>query len=164
MNSEKSQSRRRFTQKEDDLLRELAKDKKNKTWEEIAQYLPGRTTCQCRDRYNQYLYTTVISKPWTKEEDELIIEKYKEFGAHWVKIALHLPGRSGTNIKNRWNTALVKYLRGDHKNKKQSNNSKPKKIQKTQIPVADPLIIEDIIAAFEEKALNELDLDSFLKV
>ena len=68
---------KRFTKEEDALLKELAKDKKNRTWKEIATFLPGRTACQCRDRYNQYLFKEVVSKPWTSEEDEVIVEKYR---------------------------------------------------------------------------------------
>ncbi|EAX94476.1 Myb-like DNA-binding domain containing protein [Trichomonas vaginalis G3] len=118
---------KRFSQEEDNLLRDLAKDKKNRTWKEIALFLPGRTACQCRDRYNQYLFKDVVNKPWTPEEDEIIVKKYKLYGPHWVKISQYLPGRSGNNIKNRWNSALTKYHGMSHKNPKiirRSNKSK----------------------------------------
>lgn len=163
MQSNKQSTRRRFTHEEDNLLKELAKDKKNKTWEEIAQYLPGRTACQCRDRYNQYLYTNVVSKPWTKEEDETIMQKYKEFGPHWVKIALYLPGRSGTNIKNRWNTTLIKY-HGNSKVSKRHRCVHPPKVQEKGILGSDPLFIDELIHEFTDKSLNDIGLDSFLKV
>ncbi|EAX96642.1 Myb-like DNA-binding domain containing protein [Trichomonas vaginalis G3] len=114
----------RFTAEEDNLLKELVKDKKNKTWKEIANFLPGRTACQCRDRYNQYLFKEVVNKPWSSEEDEIIIEKYKIFGPHWVKISQFLPGRSGNNIKNRWNSALTKYHGISHQESKQERRSK----------------------------------------
>ncbi|EAY15910.1 Myb-like DNA-binding domain containing protein [Trichomonas vaginalis G3] len=118
---------KRFTKEEDALLKELAKDKKNRTWKEIATFLPGRTACQCRDRYNQYLFKEVVSKPWTSEEDEVIVEKYRLYGPHWVKISQFLPGRSGNNIKNRWNSALTKYHGIQHKNARQERRSKKDK-------------------------------------
>lgn len=114
----------RFTEAEDTLLKELIKDKKNKTWKEIASFLPGRTACQCRDRYNQYLFKEVVNKPWTAEEDQIIIEKYKIFGPHWVKISHFLPGRSGNNIKNHWNGALKQFHGISHEEIKQERRSK----------------------------------------
>lgn len=117
---------KRFTKEEDQLLKELAKDKKNMSWKEIASYLPGRTACQCRDRYNQYLFKDVVNKPWTAEEDEIIVKKYKQFGPHWVKISEFLPGRSGNNIKNHWNSALTRYHGISHKNPKLERRSRAK--------------------------------------
>lgn len=100
---------KRFTKEEDDILRSIARDKRNKTWKEIADMLPGRTATQCRDRYNQYLSKDVVNRPWTPEEDQIIIEKYKIYGPRWVQISTYLNGRSGNNVKNRWNSALTKY-------------------------------------------------------
>lgn len=111
-------SRKRFTKEEDDYLRVLATDPNLKTWRDIANYLPGRTAAQCRDRYNQYLAPTIVRKNWTEEEDQIIIEKYKEYGPNWKKISEFLPGRSGNNIKNRWNGPLQKYHGIAHKKSK----------------------------------------------
>lgn len=109
----------RFTKEEDNLLRELAKDKRNMSWKEIASHLPGRTACQCRDRFNQYLFKKVVNDPWTLEEDNIIVEKYQMYGPHWVKISEFLPGRSGNNVKNRWHCALTKYHGISYTNTKQ---------------------------------------------
>ncbi|EAY01940.1 Myb-like DNA-binding domain containing protein [Trichomonas vaginalis G3] len=106
----------RFTSEEDEILRSIVSQHSKLSWKEIAKNLPGRTASQCRDRYNQYLYTEVVAKPWTVDEDKLIIEKYMQYGPHWVQIAKFLPGRSGVNIKNRWNSALKKYHKIPHKN------------------------------------------------
>lgn len=99
----------RFSADEDKLLDELVKNKRNRSWKEIAANFPGRTAAQCRDRYNQYLFKKIANKQWTPEEDNQIVELYKQFGPHWVKIANFLPGRSGNNVKNRWNSALTKF-------------------------------------------------------
>lgn len=115
---------RRFTKEEDELLKKLAREKKSKTWKEIAKHLPGRSACQCRDRYNQYLFKEVSNKPWTTEEDEIIVEKYRQFGPHWVRIASFLPGRSGNNVKNRWNGALTQFHGMSHAITKFTRRSK----------------------------------------
>lgn len=106
----------RFTVEEDEILRRLVSSQKKLSWKEIAKNLPGRTANQCRDRYNQYLYTDVVAKPWTVDEDQIILEKYVQYGPHWVQIAKFLPGRSGVNIKNRWNSALKRYHKIPHNN------------------------------------------------
>lgn len=133
----------RFTEEEDNLLRELVKNKKNRSWKEITSFLPGRTACQCRDRYNQYLFKEVVNKPWTSDEDKKIVELYQQIGPHWVKIANYLPGRSGNNIKNRWNTALISYHGIKYNDSKQERRSKREKwssYQNDELPSISQLI------------------------
>ncbi|KAH0794869.1 Myb-like DNA-binding domain containing protein [Histomonas meleagridis] len=117
--------RKWFTPEEDKILLELVNDDKKKNWTEIATKLPGRTARQCRDRYNNTLKNQVEKKPWTKEEDELIITKFLEIGPKWVKISSFLKGRSGNNIKNRWH----KYINRDKKYVLPAHLATEKKIQ-----------------------------------
>ena len=105
--SEQSTLRKRFTPNEDMLLKAMAM-RGVMSWDEIAKYLPGRTGRQCRDRYNNYLSKTVIPKNWTKEEDQIIIEKYRQFGPRWTVISSFLDARSGNNVKNRWYKHILK--------------------------------------------------------
>ena len=102
-------SRKRFTPEEDAKLKALCIESKN--WEEVAKQMPGRTARQCRDRYNVSLKNYIIKKPWTEEEDEIIIQKYHEIGPKWVAISSFLVGRSGNNVKNRWH----KHINKEHK-------------------------------------------------
>jgi hypothetical protein len=46
--------------------------------------------------------------PWTTEEEEIILEKYKEVGSKWVLIASFLCGRTGNDVKNRWHKHIGK--------------------------------------------------------
>ena len=51
---------------------------------------------------------------WTTTEDAIIIKAYQRFATiynKWVKIAKLLPGRSNTDVQNRWNTRLWDYER-----------------------------------------------------
>ncbi|OHT17160.1 hypothetical protein TRFO_41271 [Tritrichomonas foetus] len=100
--------RKRFTPEEDERLRALCNNSEAKNWEEVARHMPGRTARQCRDRYNVSLKNFVEKKPWTKEEDEAIVEKYHQIGPKWVTIASFLVGRSGNNVKNRWHKHINK--------------------------------------------------------
>lgn len=94
---------KRFTEFEDQKLRELVEQFGARRWRRIAQLMPGRTARQCRDRYCNYLSPDFYNEKWTDEEDNLLIEKHKELGPQWVKIAAFFPGKNANNIKNRWN-------------------------------------------------------------
>jgi hypothetical protein len=45
----------------------------------------------------------VVREDWSAEEDLILVQKQAEFGNHWSKIKVFLPGRSGIAAKNRWN-------------------------------------------------------------
>lgn len=98
--------RRFFTQNEDILLAEAAVQYNEKSWNIIAQCVPGRTPRQCRDRWMNYLKPNLKFDPWTKEEDELLISLVNKHGTHWTKMISNFPGRSTNAIKNRWNWLL----------------------------------------------------------
>jgi hypothetical protein len=100
--------RRRFTEEEDRKLRSLVEKLGTGSWEEIAEFLPRRSGRQCRDRYKNYLLDSLVTNPWTAEEDALIIEKFHQIGPKWVEIGKMLHGRSGNSVKNRWYKQLSK--------------------------------------------------------
>jgi hypothetical protein len=99
-------SRHKFTSAEDSKLRDLVTQLGTKSWEEIAKYMAGRTARQCRDRYKNYLLDSLVTAPWTAEEDAIIAERYRQLGPKWVEIAKMLNGRSGNHVKNRWHRHL----------------------------------------------------------
>ena len=101
--------RRKFTNDEDQKLKDLVAQLGTKSWEKIARLMPERTARQCRDRYKNYLIDTLVSDPWTPEEDAVLIRMFHELGPKWVEIAKALNGRSGNNVKNRWHKHLAKY-------------------------------------------------------
>lgn len=47
-----------------------------KTWRLIKEYVPGRTSVQCRDRYNHRLNPSInASQTWTYEDDKLLLKR-----------------------------------------------------------------------------------------
>ncbi|KAK8871049.1 hypothetical protein M9Y10_008962 [Tritrichomonas musculus] len=101
------QIRQKFTNEEDLLIIKLVGDNQYPNWNEIAKNIPSKSGRQCRERFQNYLSPNLSKEPWTKEEDELIISLYKEFGSSWSLIADYFGGkRTNNNIKNRWNTHL----------------------------------------------------------
>lgn len=109
--TKQSVKRRKFTNDEDQKLKELVTKLGTKSWERIARFMPDRTARQCRDRYKNYLLETLVTDPWTPEEDALVVRMFHELGPKWVEIARMLNGRSGNHVKNRWHKHLAK--RGD---------------------------------------------------
>jgi hypothetical protein len=101
-------ARRKFTAEEDERLRALVARFGERDWGSICRYMPGRNPRQCRHRYNNYLVEAHKFSPWTVEEEEIILEKYQEFGSKWVLIAGFLCGRTGNDVKNRWHKHIGK--------------------------------------------------------
>ena len=55
-----------------------------------------------------------IKCPWTKEEDELVVELVARFGVKsWSALAVHMPGRSGKQIRERWHNQLDPNVKKD---------------------------------------------------
>ena len=93
--------------------------------------LPGRTARQCRDRWVNYLNPALSDKEWTKDEDDLLLDMYREFGTHWKDISLFFEGRSLNSIRNR----VMKLIRkkNSKKNKKQERIMMKEKESKKKI-------------------------------
>ena len=86
-----------FSKEEDNRLKQLVEqyikkhgEEKTGMWKDIAAQMENRNTRQCRERWRHSLSGTNSQKPWTQEEDELLLEKYREFGPKWIRIAKHL--------------------------------------------------------------------------
>lgn len=99
----KRRRRKVFVAAEDAKLIHLVGGEQFPNWSEIGQQMPGRTTRQCRERYQHYLAPGIAQTPWTQEEDDLIVELWKAHGPNWALIAGCLEGRRTNNyVKNRW--------------------------------------------------------------
>lgn len=112
-----------FTESENQVIKDLVK-RIGEDWEAISKKLPGRTPKQCHDRYINYLREGLKNDPWSSQEDETLINMYNAIGPKWTKMMIHLPGRSGNDIKNRWHKHLMKKSIRSLKIKK-NDNSKP---------------------------------------
>lgn len=76
-------------------------------WKVIANYLPNRTDVQCQHRWQKVLNPELIKGPWTKEEDQRVIELVQKYGPkRWSVIAKHLKGRIGKQCRERWHNHL----------------------------------------------------------
>ncbi|XP_006881601.1 PREDICTED: myb-related protein B isoform X2 [Elephantulus edwardii] len=67
----------------------------------------NRTDQQCQYRWLRVLNPDLVKGPWTKEEDEKVIELVKKYGTkQWTLIAKHLKGRLGKQCRERWHNHL----------------------------------------------------------
>lgn len=92
----------KFTQSEDDLLKNAVQQYGTYDWRKISECLPNRNPRQCRDRWNKYLKPERQNDGWTAEEDSLLIDKFNEFGSKWDCIATFFPNKTVNSIKTRW--------------------------------------------------------------
>ena len=100
--------RMKFTNVEDKLLITLVAQFGTNNWNEISKRMIGRTSKQCKDHYLNNLRPCNSKLPFSPQEDQIIIQKYYEFGPKWTKMTNYLPSRSANAIKNRWNCFLSK--------------------------------------------------------
>lgn len=116
----KRKIRNKFTPEEDQKLRELIQKHGDRSWNLVSRLMGTRSQRQCRERWKHYLSCdmSMASKPWTKEEDEILISKFNELGAKWTKIARELPGRSDLQVKLRY----MKHLRNKKNRTKYAND------------------------------------------
>ncbi|XP_061560563.1 transcriptional activator Myb isoform X2 [Phycodurus eques] len=114
----------RWTREEDEKLKKLAELHGADDWKLIASLLSvslrnatktsrhsrhsgNRTDVQCQHRWQKVLNPELIKGPWTKEEDQRVIELVQKYGAkRWSVIAKHLKGRIGKQCRERWHNHL----------------------------------------------------------
>ncbi|CAK9166111.1 unnamed protein product [Ilex paraguariensis] len=96
-----------WTPEEDEILRKAVQHFKGKNWKKIAECFKDRTDVQCLHRWQKVLNPELVKGPWSKEEDEIMVELVNKYGPKkWSTIAQHLPGRIGKQCRERWHNHL----------------------------------------------------------
>nr|XP_056700848.1 myb-related protein B [Euleptes europaea] len=96
----------KWTREEDELLNSLV-TKYGHDWKFLASHFPNRTEQQCQYRWLRVLNPVLVKGPWTKQEDQKVIELVKKYGTkQWTLIAKHLKGRLGKQCRERWHNHL----------------------------------------------------------
>ncbi|XP_059834761.1 v-myb avian myeloblastosis viral oncogene homolog-like 2b isoform X2 [Hypanus sabinus] len=97
----------KWTSEEDERLKKLIKQFGKNDWKLIASNFSNRTDTQCQRRWLKVLNPELVKGPWTKEEDQKVIELVQKYGPkRWSLIARHLKGRLGKQCRERWHNHL----------------------------------------------------------
>ena len=135
-------SRLNWNLEEEQYIKVLREVEQIVSWKKIAQILNQkftdsvRTGKQCRDRYINYIRFTAENPKlfsWTREEDQILFEKYHSHGSKWVMISNEMMGRSENNLKNRFYGAIRKIMRKIEKVEKEMKPKPKKRVQKRQL-------------------------------
>ncbi|KAG2586014.1 hypothetical protein PVAP13_5NG001900 [Panicum virgatum] len=96
-----------WTPEEDAILSRAVQTYQGKNWKKIAECFPDRTDVQCLHRWQKVLNPELVKGPWSKEEDEIIVQMVNKYGPKkWSTIAQALPGRIGKQCRERWHNHL----------------------------------------------------------
>ncbi|XP_033494410.1 myb-related protein A isoform X3 [Epinephelus lanceolatus] len=97
----------KWSRDEDEKLKKLVEQHGTDSWKLIANFFPGRTDGQCQHRWQKVLNPELVKGPWTKEEDQKVIDLVHKYGPkRWSVIAKHLQGRIGKQCRERWHNHL----------------------------------------------------------
>ncbi|GFR89352.1 Myb-related protein A-like isoform X2 [Elysia marginata] len=100
-------NRGKWSKEEDDKLRKVVEAKGFEDWKIVCSFFADRTDIQCQHRWHKVLNPDLIKGPWTREEDNRVIQLVREYGPkRWTLISKHLKGRTGKQCRERWHNHL----------------------------------------------------------
>ena len=81
--------RGKWTNEEDELLRQAVQQHEGRNWKKISECLVGRTDVQCLHRWQKVLRPGLIKGPWTKE----VLIYILQYNKHSINFNINIVGR-----------------------------------------------------------------------
>lgn len=96
--------RNRWTRNEDEILKKavLSSAKPRPSWAMIAKHIPGRSSKDCRKRWEHGLNQNLSRGPWSGSEDARLKAAVAEHGLHWALVATKVGKRTSDQCAKRW--------------------------------------------------------------
>lgn len=95
-----------FSHEEDANLTRLVGEMGDNQWINLARNMKRRSAKQCRERWAVLQNRRANQRPWTDEEDQLLLDKYYEVGPKWNIIEMFFVNRNSVILKNRFEFLL----------------------------------------------------------
>jgi hypothetical protein len=89
----------KWSKAEDQLLCQLVEERVD-DWGTIASKIAGRSSKQCRERWNHHLSPAVDTSHMTAAEDKKLIELHNKYGNSWSRISKEMPGRTENMVSS----------------------------------------------------------------
>ncbi|WCJ30529.1 MYB-like transcription factor 4 [Euphorbia peplus] len=164
-----------WTSLEDQMLTDYVSTYGQRKWTSVSKKT-GLKRCgkSCRLRWLNYLRPDIKRGNISRDEEELIVRLHKLLGNRWSLIAGRLPGRTDNEIKNYWNSYLVKKLHEFHislptlrntnrDNNDDEDNKKPdndEQLSATLLP-PPPSTSTPVVLHHENISENDLNKEAF---
>lgn len=103
--------RRRWKQWEDELLQRVVNEHGATKWNHVATHFIGRNGRQVRLRWMNHLQPSLEKRPWSVQEDRVLLDSHSKLGNKWALISVKLCGRSDNSVKNRYKSLMRRALR-----------------------------------------------------
>ncbi|OHS96116.1 Myb-like DNA-binding domain containing protein [Tritrichomonas foetus] len=75
-------------------------------WNKVSQNMRRRSAKQCRERWNVLQKRQESARPWTPEEDQILVRKCIELGPKWALLENFFIDRNSISLKARWHKLL----------------------------------------------------------
>ncbi|CAO3629443.1 unnamed protein product [Cunninghamella echinulata] len=100
-------AKRPWTKEDDEILKEAVTLVGEKSWQQIASIVGGRSGQQCLHRWLKTINPAIRRSKWTEEEDNALRGAVEVYGiGNWASVQRYIPGRTDMQCRERWMNCL----------------------------------------------------------